>query len=110
MRVYYAEQNLMESDGTPGWLYFRSRVDARKWANSVIKDFVAMNREYDRGFSLSQVGWGAEITVAACDFGTTDKALLVRMLNHEGGFFVRQETVARWTPVDKWKSTLNGGE
>lgn len=110
MRVYYAEQNLIGSEDSrsdkPEWLYFRSHTEAKKWANSVIKEFVALSREYDKGFSLNQIGWGAEVIVRACDFVSTGKDMLILLLNDEGGYFENQEVTDRWTPADKWKAPL----
>jgi hypothetical protein len=108
MRVYYAEQNLighddMDHDFGDGQ-YFRSRADARKWGSSVIKAFMATNRKYDKGFRLADVGWGAKIEIRACDFVSTDKEMLIRLLNYVGGYFLSQDCVERWTPEAKWKA------
>ncbi len=111
MRVHYVTQNLFTDmtyghSGYPTGKYFRSHTDARKWANSLVKEFVQMNREWDKSFRLADIGWGAEITIQACDFVSTDKAMLLRLLNTEGGYFGPQKTVERWTTTDKWKAPV----
>ena len=115
MRVYCVNQNLVphDEDGREGWTYIGGRAEAKRLANSVIKAFTAYQRGHDKSFRLADVGWGAEIVIEACDFVSTDKAMLLRLLNNEGGYFDSQAVltvVDRWTPADKWNAPLGEGE
>ena len=115
MRVYCVNQNLVTYDESHMLdvdltSYCRSRAEAKRLANSIIKAFTAYQRGYDKGFRIDSISWGAEIVIQACDFGSTDKAMLIRLLNTEGGYFASQDIVDRWTPADKWNAPLEGGE
>ena len=60
MRVYSATQTLFNGtdpvpyNAIPSGRYFRSHADARKWGNSLIRSFLEMQRQWDKGFRLEK--------------------------------------------------------
>ena len=108
MRVYSATQTLFNGtdpvpyNAIPSGRYFRSHADARKWGNSLIRSFLEMQRQWDKGFRLDAIGWAAVIEIEACDFAKTGKDTLLTLLNNDGGPFSKVQRVEKWTPQTKW--------
>ncbi len=116
MRVYSVTQTLFSSTDPepygdiPRGRYFRSHTEARKWANSLVKQFVAMNRKWDKSFRLADIGWTAVIEIEAGDFAKTGKDTLLTLLNNEGGYFSKVQRVEEWTPQAKWVKVVRDGD
>lgn len=116
MRVYSVTQTLFSHtdpepyNDIPRGVYFRSHTEARKWANSLVKRFVAMNRKWDKSFRLADIGWTAVIEIEACDFPNTGKGILLSLLNATGGHFSKVQRVEEWTPQTKWVKVVRDGD
>jgi len=91
-------------------IFFASHGEARKWCNEKIRAALARWKEFDGVERLSDVGWGEEISIRAVETVPATKALLVRLLNYEGGYVTSERVVEQWNPQDKWHTPPGGEE
>jgi hypothetical protein len=92
------------SMGTEGTLYFGSHTQARTWGNQQVRAALAHWKTYHGISRLTDVGWEERLTISRIETAKIPtKALLLKLLNGEGGYCHCATVVEVWTPKDKWR-------
>jgi len=104
MKLYQVTQFLEVGGSTREWSYFGSRAEAKKACNGLIRrSFARWKEDYgiDRMADMPESETIEIAEVITCPDIPT-KAMFIRMLNYEGGYFASQRVIEQWNPQDKW--------